>query len=382
MLKKLQKRLKKMARPKGRSGAAKNVTTTAKIARSCLNQPATTSSERAGGIRKHTDVHHQLDVQDQGCFDPEIEAYVGAAFPKAEAQLLYNKLSNYQAMEELGRQAVFMARAQLRAAKNNTTVEEEYDNLVKNYERSRLSSSRRAILKFIDDNPTIQHPETGETVVLNASNPAHVDLITQILADKAVTKDELQKEAIINDVLLPRIVANIDKLLEDTQIADILGIYSVADLDFDKLRERLNKLTRHHIINLDYRLDDYIVNDSVYGIGYMHALVQGNIDMPSKLERLVKRKGLKARKGAFFGMLDTVNSYLANVVPTDRITFAKLRVAIGLAQLTNDFSKADFIHSQVVELIEAEINRITEGWQRDHQNGQAILAVCYGEADS
>ena len=175
-----------------------------------------------------------------------------------------------------------------------------------------------------------------------------------------MTKDELQKEAIINDVLLPRIVANIDKLLEDTQIADILGIYSVADLDFDKLRERLNKLKRHHIINLDYRLDDYIVNDSVYGIGYMHALVQGNIDMPSKLERLVKRKGLKARKGAFFGMLDTVNSYLANVVPTDRITFAKLRVAIGLAQLTNDFSKADFIHSQVVELIEAEINRITE----------------------
>ena len=61
-------------------------------------------------------------------FDPEIEAYVGAAFPKAEAQLLYNKLSNYQAMGELGRQAVFMARAQLRAAKNNTPVQEEYDN--------------------------------------------------------------------------------------------------------------------------------------------------------------------------------------------------------------------------------------------------------------
>ena len=117
-------------------------------------------------------------------FEPEIEAYVGVAFPKTEAGILYNKLSNYQAMEELGRQAVFMARAQLRAAKNNTTVEEEYKKLVQNYERSRLSSSRRAILKFIDDNPTIQHPDTGDTVVLNASNPAHVDLITQILADK------------------------------------------------------------------------------------------------------------------------------------------------------------------------------------------------------
>ena len=68
-------------------------------------------------------------------FEPEIEAYVGVAFPKTEAGILYNKLSNYQAMEELGRQAVFMARAQLRAAKNNTTVEEEYKKLVQNYER-------------------------------------------------------------------------------------------------------------------------------------------------------------------------------------------------------------------------------------------------------
>ena len=358
---KLQKRLKRMARPKGRSGAAKNVTTYAKIASGLagINPALLPQNELEGFVNTLMSTISSMS-KTKAVFDPEIEAYVGVAFPKTEAEVLYNKLSNYQAMEELGRQAVFMARAQLRATKNNTTVQEEYDKLVKNYERSRLSSSRRAILKFIDDNPTIEHPDTGETVVLNASNPAHVDLITQILADRAVTKEELQKDAIINDVLLPRIVANIDKLLEDTQIADILGIYNVTDLDFDKLRERLNKLKRHHIINLDYRLDDYIVNDSVYGIGYMHALVQGNIDMPSKLDRLVKRKGLKARKGAFFGMLDTVNSYLANVIPTDRITFAKLRVAIGLAQLTNDFSKADFIHSQVVELLESEINRITE----------------------
>ena len=358
---KLQKRIKRMARPKGRSGAAKNVTTYAKIANglASINPALLPQNELEGFVSTLMSTISSMSKA-KAVFEPEIEAYVGVAFPKTEAGILYNKLSNYQAMEELGRQAVFMARAQLRAAKNNTTVEEEYKKLVQNYERSRLSSSRRAILKFIDDNPTIQHPDTGDTVVLNASNPAHVDLITQILAEQAVTKEELQKDAIINDVLLPRIVANIEKLLEDTQIADILGIYSVADLDFDKLRARLNKLKRHHIINLDYRLDDYLINDSVYGIGYMHALVQGNIDMPSKLEQLVRRKGLKARKGAFFGMLDTVNSYLSNVIPTDRITFAKLRVAIGLAQLTNDFANADFIHSQVVELLENEINRITE----------------------
>ena len=357
---KLQKRLKRMAKPRGRSGAAKSVATYAKIANglASINPALLPQNELEGFVSTLMSTISSMS-KTKAVFDPEIEAYVGVAFPKTEAEVLYNKLSNYQAMEELGRQAVFMARAQVRAAKNNTTVEEEYDKLVKNYEQSRLSSSRRAILKFIDDNPTIKHPETGEDVVLNASNPAHVDLISQILADQAATKQELQKDAIINDVLLPRIAANIEKLLEDTQIADILGIYSVADLDFDKLRARLTKLKRHHIINLDYRLDDYIVNDSVYGIGYMHALVKGNLDYPSQLEKLVKAKNLSPRK-SLIGIVDTVDSFLRNTVVTDSITLARLRIAIGLAQLTNDFTKADFIHSQMVEMIEGEVKRITE----------------------
>lgn len=357
---KLQKRLKRMAKPRGRSGAAKSVATYAKIANglASINPALLPQNELEGFVSTLMSTISSMS-KTKAVFDPEIEAYVGVAFPKTEVEVLYNKLSNYQAMEELGRQAVFMARAQVRAAKNNTTVEEEYDKLVKNYEQSRLSSSRRAILKFIDDNPTIKHPETGEDVVLNASNPAHVDLISQILADQAATKQELQKDAIINDVLLPRIAANIEKLLEDTQIADILGIYSIADLDFDKLRARLTKLKRHHIINLDYRLDDYIVNDSVYGIGYMHALVKGNLDYPSRLEKLVKSKNLSPRK-SLIGIVDTVDSFLRNTVVTDSITLAKLRIAIGLAQLTNDFTKADFIHSQMVEMIEGEVKRITE----------------------
>lgn len=357
----LQARLKRMSKMRGRGAAPKNVTTYAKIANglAAINPALLPQAELENFVRTMMQTISSMS-KSKAEFDKEMESYVGVAFPKTNAETLRSKLATYSAMEELGRQALFMARAQMRAEKNKTSVQEEYDKLVKNYERSRLSSSRRAILDFIDDNPTINHPDTGELIALDENNPAHIDIITQILAEQAATKDELQKDAIIYDVLIPRIVANIDKLLEDSQIADILGVYSAEDLDIDKLVERLRMLKRHHVINLDYRLDDYVVNDSVYGIGYMHSLVKGVIDMPSAISKLRKARGLKGRSRVFLGPLDTVNSYLGNLVPTDKLTFAKLRVAIGLAQMTNSFANADFMHAQIVELIEAEINRIAE----------------------
>lgn len=357
----LQARLKRMAKVRGRGAAPKNVTTYAKIANglAAINPSLLPQAELENFVKTLMQTIDSMS-KSKAVFDKEIESYTGVSFPKTDAETLRAVLSSYSAMEELGRQSLFMARAQMRAAKNNTSVQEEYDKLVKNYERSRLSSSRRAILNFIDDNPTVTHPDTGELIALDENNPAHIDIVTQILAEQASTKEELQKDAIIYDVLVPRIVANIEKLLEDSQIADILGIYSAEDLDIDKLVERLRMLKRHHIINLDYRLDDYIVNDAVYGIGYMHSLVKGVIDMPNSIARLAKSKGLKARAKVLLGPLDTVNSYLSNLIPTDKLTFAKLRVAIGLAQMTNSFAKADFMHAQIVELIEAEINRIAE----------------------
>jgi hypothetical protein len=357
----LQARLKKMAKVRGRGSSPKNVTTYAKIANglASLNPALLPQKELDGFVLTIMETINSMS-KTEAVFDKELEEYVGVASPKTPAETLYNKLSNYSAMEELGRQSLFMARAQAKAIKNGTSIEEEYAKLVKNYERSRVSSSRKAILNFIDENPTVVNPDTGETIALNESNPAHIDIVTGILAEQASTKEELKKDAIINDVLIPRIAANIEKLLEDHHIAEILGIHSVEDLDLDALRDRLNLLKRHHVINLDYRLDDYIVNDSVYGIGYMHSLVRGNIDLPSSLSKLTRSKGLKSRPNVFLAPFGTINSFLQNLIPTDRITSAKLRVSFGIAQLVGSFAKADFIHSQLTEMISEEIDRISE----------------------
>ena len=358
---KLQKRLKRMGKVRGRGQALKSTATYGKVARglSDVNPALLPQNELEGFISTLMETVQSMS-KTKVVFDKDLQQYVGVAPAKTEVSTLYNALSNYQAMEELGRQSLFMARAQRRAAKNKTDVMDEYNAIVKAYERSRLSPSRRAILDFIDSNPTLVDDE-GNTVVLDSGNPAHVELITKRLAEAAADKDTLQKETIINDVLLPRIVANIDKLLEDSQIADILGIYDVSDLNFDKLRDRLARLDRHQVINLDYKLDDYIVNDSLYGIGYLHSIVKGQLDMPTKLGRLFKKGNIRVSKRVSLGLMDTLESFLRNSLITDNKTFAKLRNVLGLTGMETAFARADFIHSQIVEDLQNKIKEIEDG---------------------
>ena len=69
------------------------------------------------------------------------------------------------------------------------------------------------------------------------------------------------------------------------------------------------------------------------------------------------------------------------MIPTDRITFAKLRVGYsGLAQLTNDFANAISFTVRWLELLENEINRITEDGGSVTTNGQRAIMQLYSMA--
>ena len=372
LARKLQEKLKKEAKRKKKGEALKSRATYKRIARilSGINPALIPQSELQAFVAT---IMNTIDSMSTATakFDKEEEVYVGVAPEKIEANLLSGIVSNFKAMEELGRQAVFVARAERRAKKNNTSFQEEYDKITKNYERSRLSASRRAILNYIDE-----YNEKNQNDQLDPANPAHVEQVVEELARQAAEKDELKKEAIINDVMIPRIVMNIEKILEDSQLAEILGVFKAEDLDVNALRERLNQLDRIHIINLDYKIDDYVVNDSKFGIGYLHSLVMGKLDFPKRLRDIMKSKNLRARDKVVLRLMDTVDSFLRNLIVTDNKTMAKLRVALGLAGLETAFSKADFIHSQLVELMNNEINEIEkEGGSVTTRFDRAIMQV-------
>jgi len=370
--KKLQDRLKRMSKGRKKGEALKSRATYTRIARvlASIDPALIPQSELQAFVAT---IMNTIDSMSTATakFDKEEEVYVGVAPEKIEANLLSDIVSNFKAMEELGRQAVFVARAERRAKKNNTSFQEEYDKITKNYERSRLSASRRAILNYIDE-----YNEKNQNDQLDPANPAHVEQVVEELARQAAEKDELKKEAIINDVMIPRIVMNIEKILEDSQLAEILGVFKAEDLDVNALRERLNQLDRIHIINLDYKIDDYVVNDSKFGIGYLHSLVMGKLDFPKRLRDIMKSKNLRARDKVVLRLMDTVDSFLRNLIVTDNKTMAKLRVALGLAGLETAFSKADFIHSQLVELMNNEINEIEkEGGSVTTRFDRAIMQI-------
>ena len=271
------------------------------------------------------------------------------SFPKLPARDLAVLVSKFQSLEELGREAYFIARAEQRALRNKTSVEEEYAKLKKAYERSKLSTNRRKILDYIEE-----WNKNNAATPLDSTNPAHIEQVLQALYEEKMAKEDGDTQLIIDEVLLPRIFGNIEALLEEPMIADILGVYSPANLDLLKLRDRLLRLSRRQVAHLDYKLDDYLVNGSVFGLGYVHSLVRGSIDYADELSEL-QSKGLKARNKVYVSFLDTVDSYLRMVFPATDAVNAKLRRALGFGSIEGAFGRADFIHSAIVEKIEAKV---------------------------
>jgi len=271
------------------------------------------------------------------------------SFPKLPAEQLAVRVADFQLKEDIGREAVMRAKAERLALKNKTTIDEEYAKLKKAYEVSRLSANRRNILRYMD-----KWNEANPNDQLDSTNPAHIERVLEALYNDKVSQEEANTEMILNDVMLPRIAANLDMLLEEPMIADILGIYDPAEFDLAKLRQRLLKLNRRQIAHLDYKLDDFIVNSSVFGLGYVHSLVRGTIDYAGQLDDL-KKKGLKSRKKVYMGALDTVDSYLRMMFPTDNRTIAQVRRAIGFGSIEGAFGRADFRHAALVEKMEAKV---------------------------
>ena len=370
--KKMQARLSRMSSARGKGEALKGTATYNPFAKRLANIRVE--------LLPRTELAHFLNVmagtidsmsKAKAVWNADLEGFEGVSPVKIEAVVLANLVSNFQAMEELGRNAMMVASARRRAQKNNTSFDEEFAKLTKAYERSRLTASRKAILNFIDDFNSKNNERQ-----LDSANPADVEFVLDSLADIIAETQQLKKEAIINDVLIPRVAANMEKLLEDRQISEILGFFNEGDFNADALRKRLEKLSTREVVNLDYKLEDFILNDSVFGLGYFHSMVRGKLDYNTGLSRLIEKKKLKSRAKNYLAMLDTVDSFMRNLIPTDNITFSKLRIFTGFAEIEKQFAKADFIHASLVEKIEAEVNRIqADGGSLSSIKDRAIMQL-------
>ena len=344
----LQKRLARAAKPRKAGEALKSTATYNKYAEALSKiNPALLDADDINNFEQT--VLATLSSMKAPQIKKGEDGKEAVSFPKLPAEDLAVLVAQFQSKETLGRNAVLAARAERLALKNNTSVDEEYNKLKEKYERSKLSQNRKNILRYIDE-----WNKKNANDQLDSSNPAHLERVLEALYDEKVNKNEAAAELIVDDVMLPRIAANLDTLLEEPMIADILGIADPSKLNFAQLRNRLLKLNRRQLAHLDYKLDDFIVNGSVFGLGYVHSLVRGSIDYASDLADL-KGDGLKARPRVYMGFLDTVDSYIRNAFPTTDITLARLRRSLGFGSIEGAFGRADFRHSMLMERLEHKV---------------------------
>jgi hypothetical protein len=376
---KLQKRLSTITKKRKKGEALKSVASYAKVlSRLADINPALLSPTDVkdfintlnSAVQTVSKVKTSFDPEEskvKTSFDPEEQRIVAEAPARRSVETLSALADKFKAMEELGRNAVMVAKAKALAEKNGTSFEEEYSALLKAEGLRKVSGTRKAILKFIEDNPNLG---------LDPANPADVEYVLQQLAENKALLEEQSKEAIITDVLLPQIAFNLDKLLEDRHIAEILGLYDAAKFNVSELVARLSKLDKIHLANLEFKLDDYLMNDSVMGLGYLAARVRGRIEMADAIKGELTSKGIKAGARPILSLLDTADSFLRLVFKTDNKTIAKIRRLIGFADMERAFAKADMIHAMTVEAISEEIDRIEkEGGSVKTVSDNAIMQL-------
>lgn len=347
---KLQQRLNDITKKRKKGEALKSVASYAKVlSRLADINPAMLSPTDVKDFVNTLNAAVQTVSKVKTFFDAEEQRIVAEAPARRSVETLSALADKFKAMEELGRNAVRVAKARANAEKNGTSFEEEYSALLKADALRNVSGTRKAILKFIEDNPNLG---------LDPANPADVEYVLQQLAENKALLEEQSKEAIITDVLLPQIAFNLDKLLEDRHIAEILGLYDATQFNVRELVARLNKLDKIHLANLEFKLDDYLMNDSVMGLGYLAARVRGRIEMADAIRGELTSKGIRAGERPILSLLDTADSFLRLVFRVDNKTIAKIRRLIGFADMERAFAKADMIHAMTAEAISEEIDRI------------------------
>ena len=269
-----------------------------------------------------------------------------------EVKSLLALVTNFKAIEEVERDANFRLRAKkavIEAKKKGktTTFEEEYKKLLGKYERSRLSPTRKKII------------DTAKELGLDADNVQDLEQILDEIAKDSAELAEDKKELILSDAIIPRVIANLEELLQDKSFRTILGLFSTENVSIPELKARLMQLDMRHLAALEYKINDYLVNSSVVGLGYLAAIVRGKISLASDIKSLVN-KGVRSKDRSFGSFADNVPSFIRNVFKVSNFTVAKIMVAIGLQDVMSSVNLHEQAHMERVQALQNKIDEIQE----------------------
>tara|TARA_R100000406_G_scaffold26357_1_gene16945 strand:+ start:18365 stop:27103 length:8739 start_codon:yes stop_codon:yes gene_type:complete len=269
-----------------------------------------------------------------------------------EVKSLMAIATNFKAIEEVERDANFRARATkaveaAEKAGKSTTFEEEYKAILEKYQRSRLSPTRKKI------------EDTAKKLGLDVNNVQDLEIILDELAKDSAELAENKKDLILSDAIIPRVMANLEELLQDTSFRTILGLFSMDNVSAPELKARLMQLDMRHLAALEYKINDYLVNSSTIGLGYLASIVRGKISLASDIKALVA-KGVRSKDRSYGSFADNVPSFIRNVFKVGNVDVAKILVAIGFQDVMSSVNLHEQAHMERVTALQNKIDEITE----------------------
>lgn len=224
-------------------------------------------------------------------------------------------------------------------------INQEFDRLFNKLLDSRLTFTSQRINSYAEANN------------LDPTNVVDLEQIMSELAEQDAQIAELKKAALVRDALLPAILINLGELMDNSHFARMLGITDPNNPNLAELEQRLMKLDKHQLLAIEFKINDYIVNGSVFGVGSMADLVYGKVDLPAAIQALVNA-GVRSRKTVRFPAWDYLQGYIRSLFPVDNVTIAKIRTAIGESRIRQAKSVANAMHIELARMIETKVQEI------------------------
>ena len=266
-----------------------------------------------------------------------------------EAQGLMTEATVFKAIEAATMDARIRVKAQQNLDKatksgKKTTFDEELKKLLDKFEQARLTKIEKDINK------------KAKELKLDPNNVQDLETILEEIAKDQAAKLDIQKDLILTEGILPKLVMHGDELLMNPDFAMIFGTNNPADLGGATL-VRLSKLEKHHLLALEYKINDYLVNGGINGLGYMAAIVRGIVDNPGKIKDLTK-SGIKARPKVLGQIFDNLSSFIRNAFAASNIDIARIKVALGLQNVIMSVNRHEQQHIEVANALGNKIKEI------------------------
>lgn len=240
-------------------------------------------------------------------------------------------------------------------------VSDEYDAILKAEQDKLIPATRKKLNELVEAHNAI-NPSDQRSL----SNWQDLEYFYDILAQQRADEMGLRKEAVIEQAIGELLEQNAQTFADQSEFVSILGDAiddsgPVPQIKKRELVNRLSKLSMKELLQLEFRMRDFVDNGNKYGLGQLEAALSAKLDGQQKIAELVK-SGLMGRSSKLLSgtaLFDSMESFFRLVFPgITKDKLARLRTTLGITGMVSGYALADSAHADNVRRITEKMDEI------------------------